>query len=65
MSPSVTTFFEDCFQETEFCENVQNADWDAGIDLFVFGKNSSIISEKKANLAITGNKPGAGKGTGR
>lgn len=30
MSPSVTSFFEDCFLETEFCANVQNADWKTG-----------------------------------
>ena len=36
MSPYVSNFLEDCFLETEFCENVQNADWKAGEPLFVY-----------------------------
>ena len=37
MSPSVSAFFEDCFLETEFCQNVQNADWKTGEPYVVFG----------------------------
>ena len=65
MSPSVTAFFEDCFHETVFFQNVQNADWKTGEDLLVFGQNSSIITEKSSNKKITGGKIGSGKGTGR
>ena len=65
MSPSVTSFFEDCFHETEFCQNVQNADWTTGDDLKVFGQSSSIVTEKMANIAITNGNVGSGKGTGK
>lgn len=65
MSPYVSNFLEDCYEETEFCDNVQNADWQAGEDLSVFESNSSIITEKAANNEITGFSPGSGKGTGR
>ena len=64
-SQYVTAFLEDCYLETEFCTDVKNADWQAGENLFVFGKNSSIIREKEANIEITGGKPGSGKGSGR
>jgi hypothetical protein len=65
MSPYVSNFLEDCYIETEFCENVCNADWQAGEHLKVFESNSSIITESAANNEITDQNPGSGKGTGR
>ena len=65
MSPTVTSFFEGCFLHTEFCQSVTNVDWKTGDGLEVFGRNSQIINESKANELITRGKPGSGKGTGR
>jgi hypothetical protein len=65
MSPYVANFLEDCYLETDFCDNVQNADWHAGDDMKVFESNSSIINEQAANKEITDGDIGSGKGTGR
>ena len=65
MSPYVANFLEDCYEETEFCSSVQNADWHAEDDIKVFESNSSIMNEKLANEEITGRHAGSGKGTGR
>ena len=65
MSPTVVSFFENCFLRTEFCQSVNNVDWDTGSSLYVFGRNSQIINEELTNLEITDGCPGSGKGTGR
>ena len=65
MSPYVSNFLEDCYSETDFCHNVQNADWNAEDELKVFESDSSIMNEQTANDKITGGDAGSGKGTGR
>jgi len=40
MSPTVVSFFENCFLQTEFCQAINNVDWSTGDDLYVFGRNS-------------------------
>jgi hypothetical protein len=40
MSPTVVSFFENCFLQTEFCKDVKNVDWATNSSLYVFGRNS-------------------------
>ena len=48
-SPQVLKFFENCFQTTPHCREVDTVEWKAGQESGVFALDASKVDEKRAN----------------